>query len=164
MTAGSLHPSATDRLIADHLAAELADLERFCKLLHAEQDVLTRAEADKLPPLVEEKSVLAGRLGQRLAEREQALLALGLPKGREGMTAWLAARRDPQLDALWTQLLDHTGQARRQQELNGRLLALQLQNTQQALAALMSASGRPLTYGPDGQQRVGGGGRTLGSA
>lgn len=164
MTAGSLPPSATDRLIAGHLAGELADLERFCELLHAEQEVLTRAEADKLPPLVEEKSALAGRLGQQLAEREQALLALGLPQGRDGMAAWLASRRDSALDTLWGQLLERTGHARRQQELNGRLLALQLQNTQQALAALMSASGRPLTYGPDGHQRMGGGGRPLGSA
>ena len=161
MTAGS----PQDSLIRRRLAEELGDLRRFFSLLEAERDILTRGEADKLPPLVEQKSTLATRLSALLAEREQALANAGFPAGREGTEAWLSKLppADPAREQ-WAQLLALAEEARRQQETNGKLIAIQLQNTQQALAALMSASGRPLTYGPDGQQRVGGGGRRLGSA
>jgi flagellar biosynthesis protein FlgN len=165
VTSGQTLPSPTDILIGQTLVEELAALERFHSLLLQEQEVLTHAHADKLPPLVEQKSALAGRLGQFLAERERSLTASGFPTGREGMDAWLAVQPEKQrLSEIWARLLHLAEEARRQQALNGKLIAIQLQHTQQALAALMSAGGHPLTYGPDGQQRVGGGGRTLGSA
>jgi flagella synthesis protein FlgN len=157
--------SPTDVLIGQRLAEELAELQKFCELLDTERGVLEKGQADKLPPLVQETSLLATRLGQLLAERERALTQAGFGGGREGMEAWLAQRpQDTKAQDKWQQLLKLAEEARRLQALNGKLIALQLQHTQQALAALMSASGRPLTYGPDGQQRVGGGGRALGSA
>lgn len=157
--------SPHDNLIEQRLAEELGELERFLTLLDAEQIVLQQGEADKLPPLVEQKSALAARLGQLLAEREQLLINAGFTGGREGMESWLARQSNTtNLVEQWRRLLAMAQTARDRQDTNGKLIAVQLQHNQQALAALMSASGRPLTYGPDGQQRVGGGGRTLGSA
>lgn len=154
-----------DILIAQRLADELGELERFLTLLDAEQAVLQQGEADKLPPLVAQKSALAARLGQLLAQREQSLINAGFAGGREGMESWLARQSNAsRLLEQWQRLLTMAQTARDRQDTNGKLIALQLQHNQQALAALMSASGRPLTYGPDGQQRVGGGGRALGSA
>lgn len=161
----SAPPSPSDRLIEQQLTEELAELQRFSTLLASEQEILAKGEADKLPPVVEQKSVLAGRLSKLLADRERALIQAGFAIGREGMEAWLA--HHPQPDSLrekWRGLLELAAKARSQQETNGKLIAIQLQYNQQAIAALMSASGRTLTYGPDGQQRIGGGGRTLGSA
>ena len=163
MALGNISPA--DVLIGQRLAEELAELQKFCEVLDAERGVLEKGQADKLPPLVQETSQLATRLGQLLAERERALTQAGFDGGREGMESWLAQRKqDTKAQDKWQQLLKLAEEARRLQTLNGKLIALQLQHTQQALAALMSASGRPLTYGPDGQQRVGGGGRALGSA
>jgi flagellar biosynthesis/type III secretory pathway chaperone len=158
-------PSPADRLIEQTLTDELGALQQFCTLLAEEQEVLKRGEADKLPPIVEKKSVLAGRLSELLTQREHALTSAGQESGREGMESWLAKRpRQTAIEPLWHRLLDLAVTARSQQELNGKLIAMQLLHNQQAIAALMSASGRPLTYGPDGHQRMGGGGRTLGSA
>jgi flagella synthesis protein FlgN len=161
----SATPSPSDHLIEQQLTEEIAELHRFLALLFIEQEILAKGEADKLPPVVEQKSVLAGRLSKLLADREHALIQAGFVIGREGMEAWLATC--PASDGSqnkWLGLLELAAKARAQQEINGKLIAIQLQHNQQAIAALMSASGRPLTYGPDGQQRVGGGGRTLGSA
>ncbi len=158
-------PSSADLLIEQTLADELGALQHFCTLLAEEQEVLKRGEADKLPPIVEKKSVLAGRLGELLAQREHALTNAGQSAGREGMESWLVKHpRQTEIGKTWHRLLDLAVTARSQQELNGKLIAMQLLHNQQAIAALMSASGRPLTYGPDGHQRMGGGGRTLGSA
>ena len=163
MSPGSISP--VDVLIGQRLAEELTELQRFCEVLEAERSVLEKGQADHLPPLVENKSKLATRLGQLLSERERALTQLGLEAGRVGMEAWLTHRpQDSKARDKWQLLLTLAEDARKLQAINGKLIALQLQHTQQALAVLMSASGRPLTYGPDGQQRVGGGGRALGSA
>ena len=163
MTLGSISPA--DVLIGQRLAEELSELQGFCEALAAERAVLEKGQADQLPPIVENKSKLATRLGQLLTERERALTQLGLGDGRAGMEAWLAQRpQDSKARDKWQLLLTLAEEARKLQAVNGKLISLQLQHTQQALAALMSASGRPLTYGPDGQQRVGGGGRALGSA
>lgn len=147
------------------LSAELAELRNFRSLLAEEQSLLQRGDAEELSGLTGKKSALAARLGELLHEREKALSSHGFTAGREGMESWLelksttAASRDD-----WRELLLLAEEARREHEINGKLIAVQLQNNQQALAALMLAGGRPLTYGPDGQQRVGGGGRNLGSA
>lgn len=163
MSIGNTSPP--DPVIGQRLAEELGELQQFCKALDTERGVLEKGQADKLPALVQETSRLATRLGHLLSEREQALTQMGFESGRRGMEAWLAQRpHDAGVQAAWQQLLSLAEEARRLQALNGKLIAVQLQHTQQALAALMSASGRPITYGPDGQQRVGGGGRALGSA
>lgn len=163
MVIGNISPA--DVLIGQRLAEELGELQQFCKVLDTERGALEKGQADKLPALVQETSRLATRLGQLLSEREQALTQAGFESGRSGMETWLAQRRhDAKAQNTWKQLLDLAEEARRLQALNGKLIAVQLQHTQQALAALMSASGRPITYGPDGQQKVGGGGRALGSA
>lgn len=54
-------------------------------------------------------------------------------------------------------------EARALNEANGKLIALRMQHNQQALTSLMAAADRSVTYGPDGQQRVGSG-RSLGKA
>jgi flagella synthesis protein FlgN len=132
--------------------------------LLSEQEILRRGDADKLPPLSDKKSALAERLGALLKSRESALVQGGHTGNREGMELWLGASHPNPLRDQWSRLLQLATTARAQQEVNGKLIAIQMQHTQQALTALMTASGRPLTYGPDGQQRLGGGGRNLGSA
>ena len=147
------------------LAAELLKLQEFRTLLAREQTLLQSGDAEGLLGLTENKSALATRLGELLGEREQVLTSAGFKAGREGMEAWLASQPAKAAARVeWQQLLRLAEEARREHDINGKLIAIHLQHNQQALATLMSAGGRPLTYGPDGQQRVGGGGRVLGSA
>lgn len=62
---------------------------------------------------------------------------------------------------LWRDL---ASEARTLNEANGKLIALRLQHNRQALNVLMTAADAVATYGPDGQQQAGLGGRILGSA
>jgi flagellar biosynthesis/type III secretory pathway chaperone len=85
------------------------------------------------------------------------------------MASWLDSLGAPtkqSFAASWGQLLTLAETCQREHALNGKLIAMQLVQTQQALTALTAASGQTLTYGPDGQQsqhRLGSG-RNLGSA
>ena len=152
--------------IAGILADELVALRDFVALLKTEQSILVEGDADGLATLIEKKSALAARLTDCSQGRETALAASKLPSGRAGMDAWLAAIPD---DATarknWQELLPLAVEARNLNELNGKLIGTRLQHNQQVLAALMSATERAMTYGPDGQSLASAGsGRMLGSA
>ncbi len=154
--------------VGELLAAEWAALKQFRDLLVREQAILQQNQADLLPAMSQEKAALASQLGDLLQRRERALATAGCGSGRQGMESWMArlpaGQRQAQ-ETRWNELLLLTRTCRDEHALNGKLIALQLARTQQALSALMLAGGQALTYGPDGQQHVGlGGGRTLGSA
>jgi flagella synthesis protein FlgN len=131
---------------------ELSDLKRFCALLEEERKILTGAQADRLPDIANEKSVLAAQLSRLEAQRDSLLSQLGFPGGRSGVEAWLASR--PNADAernQWKELLEFARRARDGNETNGRLINLLLKQNQDALSALLSG-GTESIYGTDGQQ------------
>ncbi|MBU0752745.1 MAG: flagellar protein FlgN [Gammaproteobacteria bacterium] len=153
--------------IATILADELAALREFVLLLQDEQVTLVAGNADHLTSLIDKKSALAARLTDCAQRREAALATAGFQSGRSGMDAWLATcPADAASRNNWRELLMLASEARSQNELNGKLIGTRLQHNQQALAALMGATERAMTYGPDGQTSVrpGGSGRILGSA
>lgn len=149
------------------LADELKGVADFVAVLESEQALLVSpVDVDALLELVKSKSELSSRLAQLTEQREKLLTPPGGPRpGRKGMEAWLetlsatdAAR------TLWGKLMQIAARARTLNETNARLLNVHLQHNQQALAVLMKAANQAVTYGADGQQRTGGGGRFLGSA
>lgn len=161
-----MHPDSAQ--LALKLHTELTELRQFRELLARETLILEAGKVDDLPLITERKGLLAARLGQLLQEREAVLTRMNLGSGLAGMTAWLATLPDPirnENAQHWEKLLKLVGDCRREHELNGKLINLLMAENQKALAVLLSAGGQPLTYGPDGQQRIGPGtGRTLGSA
>jgi flagella synthesis protein FlgN len=150
--------------LAKLLSEELAILRNFVDLLGREQDLLAKGAAEPLTALASEKSVMATALAQLAAAREAELGRLGLPCGRAGMDAWLDATGAATDQVDWQRLLILAAKARALNETNGKLIGLHLNNNQQALNVLMGAVDRAVTYGPDGQQKTGSGGRSLGSA
>jgi flagella synthesis protein FlgN len=109
-------------------------LEAFVEVLRREQTLLTEGSIEALAPLIAEKSSLADRLNR-------------LPPSEEAAFRDLAAT------------------ARTLNETNGKLIALRMPHNQQALAILVAAANQAtITYGPDGQQQTGLGGRMLGKA
>lgn len=149
--------------LASLLASELQVLESFVVLLEREQELLAGGATELLTALSAEKSGTARELSRLAAERDGELSRLGHAPGRDGMEAWTGAAGSNSRDN-WLRLLDLAAQARALNEANGKLIGLQLQHNQQALNILMSAVDQAVTYGPDGQQKPGGGGRSLGSA
>ncbi len=146
------------------LSEEVDKLRQFIELLQHEQELLKRGDTEALLPLIEKKNGLANALGTYAQMRENELARLGLPAGRAGMEAWLTMGGEHAPHSDWKNLLVLAAQAQDINATNGKLIGLHMQHNQQAFNALMGAAGRAMTYGPDGQQQVGGGGRTLGTA
>ena len=83
------------------------------------------------------------------------------------MQEWLASRAgidQPELSALWQQVLEAANQARALNGSNGGLIGARLNHNQAALAALQTAARSLGTYGPDGQPQMPSGQRELGRA
>jgi flagellar biosynthesis/type III secretory pathway chaperone len=146
------------------LGEELLKLKEFVVLLEREQELLARADTEALLPLIDTKSALAALLAEYSASRETQLKALRLPPGRDGVQAWLEQGGSTAERKSWQELLDLAARLRALNETNGKLIALHMQSNQQAFNALMAAANRAMTYGPDGQQHTGLGGRILGKA
>lgn len=150
--------------LAELLAQELGLLHSFVTLLRHEQSLLVDGKADTLADVAEEKSGLSGQLATRATAREEELARRGYAAGRAGMDDWIKSADGTTSRRRWQQLLQLAADARALNETNGKLIAVHLQANQQALNTLMAAVDQAATYGPDGQQRAGAGGRSLGSA
>lgn len=138
--------------LSELLVRELSDLRRFCALIEEERNVLTGAQADRLPDIATKKSSLAGQLSQLETQRDALLTKGGWPKGRSGVEAWLASHPNADVKRQWNELLKLASQARDGNETNGRLINLLLKQNQDALSVLVSG-GTESIYGSDGQQR-----------
>lgn len=153
--------TALPRLVAE----ELAQLRVFVTALQREQQSLVDGHLDNLLPLAEEKSRIAASLGSLAEQRNKALAAAGLAADKTGMMDWLTSQpKSAASRAEWDNLLELAAEARRLNELNGKLIATRMQHNQQALAVLHAAVNRAMMYGPDGQQHTSGFGRHLGTA
>lgn len=146
------------------LGAEVSAFAAFIDLLQREQDVLKTAKTERLVSIIEEKSAHSAKLAQLAQQRETALQQAGYAVSRSGMETWLAHAGQPDWTADWQRLIALADTARELNRLNGKLIGVFMSQNQQAFSALMAASNRAITYGPDGQQQAGLGGRILGSA
>ena len=146
------------------LEEEVGRLKEFIGLLQREQELLKQGDTDALLPLIETKTQLADRLATFARARETYLARQGFPAGRPGMESWLQRHGSDAQRQSWHALLQLAQEARDLNELNGKLIGLHMQHNQQAFTALMNATNRAMTYGPDGQQQAGLGGRILGTA
>lgn len=150
--------------LGDALDAEISKLKDFIALLQREQDFLKAGDTDSLLPLIDTKTLLSNTLAGYATAREAALKQQGLPVDRSGMEAWLKRHGQPSHQQAWQTLLTLAAEARELNSLNGKLIGLHMSHNQHAFNALMGATDRAMTYGPDGQQHSGGGGRILGTA
>lgn len=157
---GTPAPSRLQNLLLE----EAAQLRGFLALLEREQQALVAGDVDQLMPLAEEKNRVFARLAGLGDARNKTLAAESLPPDRPGVESWLD--RHPELSGLrktWQDLLELTLKAREINQVNGNLIGTRLANNQQALSTLLSAANQAALYGPDGQARPIGGGRSLGS-
>lgn len=150
--------------LGNTLNAEISKLKEFIALLQREQDFLKAGDTESLLPIIDTKTLFSNALAGYAATREAALKQLGLPAGRNGMEEWLKHHGQALHQEAWQTLLALANEARELNILNGKLIGLHMSHNQQAFNALMGATDRAMTYGPDGQQHTGGGGRILGTA
>jgi flagella synthesis protein FlgN len=163
-----LPPAAPDRTaFAAVIEAELAAYGELCKVLQDEQDSLQRGDVEALQQLTERKSTQIERLAGLGADRADFLTRMQLPATPAGMQTWLREHAGVHRDALadaWERLLATAQEARALNDLNGSLVALRLNHSQAALAALHQAGRQHVFYGPDGQSQFEPVARALGRA
>lgn len=142
-------------------------LGEFLAAIEAERRCLSGSDVGALSGTTNRKSDLAAQLSQLESQRDAALVAKGFAAGRAGVEAWLASlavqsSRAPR--ATWKSILESVKKAKRENDLNGKLIATRLQQNQQALGILLGEGNDSNTYGADGQRSAKAGRRTLGSA
>jgi flagellar biosynthesis/type III secretory pathway chaperone len=150
MKAGALGAAAR----RDALRAEIAGFQSLIRVLHAEADALRRADADALHALSSAKLEQVSNLQGFARQRAHELRAYGLPQTSAGIRAWLAHGGDADgVNDDWLHLTKLALDAKRQNEVNGRLAARQRWHFDAALGALIQAAGVPTVYGADGRAR-----------
>ena len=147
------------------LQEELRQLEAFIAHLRHEQEAIKCRDAQKLNKAILDKSALLESLNQLEANRNALLKARGFGADRDGVDAWLD-RHDSQGEARrqWSELLSRAKQAKELNDLNGRLIAIHLQATQEVLAAISPPKVPTTLYGANGQVSAPTGNRIIDAA
>lgn len=139
--------------------AELAGFQALIKVLKAEADALRRADADALSILSNAKLEWVAALQSLARQRASEMKRAGLPETAAGLKEWLAhPRATPAIREDWHRLTQLALEAKRQNDVNGRLAARQRWHFDAALGALLEAAGVSSTHGANGRVR-----RTTGS-
>lgn len=137
--------------LVELLSRETGLVREFIASLDGEQEALRKGETEPLVAIGRRKNELVEQLNAAEGERNAFLQQAGYPGDRDGMAAWLEKNRGDRSAAdHWNKLLELAGQARQINDLNGRLIAMRLQATSQALASLTQQSQRTSLYGRDG--------------
>jgi flagellar biosynthesis protein FlgN len=124
----------------------------FIKLLKKEQDALKLGEVSALATLGEQKETLVRQLNLLEVARGETLGSAGHEHIPSAMKNWLHEHPEAlEAAANWKQLLTLAREAKHLHELNGRLVAMHLQQTDELLGALTNQSRKNSLYGSDGQ-------------
>ena len=134
------------------IESETELLAAFVKALGEEQEALKRGDAPALPALTQRKSELMAAMNTLAELRNSFLAQSGSGKDIEGMSAWLSTHPSEKgVQQSWKKLLLVARQGREFNRVNGQLIQLRLQATQEALASLNLQARQTALYGRDGQ-------------
>ena len=134
------------------LSAEILAVREFKSLLQAEQQSLVEGKVGVLAEISKAKVDQVEQLNRLAAERLRKLADQGYPPGRSGMDRWASDTGAAAME-VWQSMLEIAAEAQRINTTNGALIHSRLQNNQQALSALLSATNQASLYGPDGQRQ-----------
>ncbi|HZX31683.1 MAG TPA: flagellar protein FlgN [Rhodocyclaceae bacterium] len=138
-------------VLADLLARESEAVRAFIASLTEEQEALKRGETDVVAAIALKKSQQIEQLNAAEKERNALLQEAGYRGDTDGMKTWLATNgNDRGVAEGWTQLMELAAQAKRINDLNGRLIAIRLQAANQAIGILTEQHQRSSLYGRDG--------------
>ena len=141
---------------------EAAQLRGFVDLLVNEERLLVEGQTDALLAVAEEKNQRYRQLQKLGDERTRLLTRIGQPVSDASIRALCA--NAPAALASWDTLLQLAREARDRNARNGVLISDRMQHNQAALTTLLAAANQPQLYGPDGQSRPAGSGRSRGMA
>jgi flagella synthesis protein FlgN len=158
-------PAAEDRVFEREIELEERELSRLVDLLADEQRVLTRRDDELLLGIAAEKAKQLSSLERLAARRNQFLKQRGLRPDHAGMLAWTASHPERAGAArAWARVEDLARTARDSNDVNGGLIADELQRFNRRLSFLNAAASNDATYTPGGYTRPIPPQRTLGEA
>lgn len=158
-------PVADAEAVQRELALEASALARFVELLGREQGALRDQGIEEMNGLVADKSRGLEELSLHTAQRERRLKTAGFATDAAGMRAWLARYAStPAIAGGWSRVTALAEQARQENEINGRLVSIQMQRTGRQLDFLNRMALNEPTYCADGVARADVRMRSLGEA
>lgn len=143
-----------------YLAEEVSCAAELTACLEQEQQQLCAIDAaEALQQTIIAKNVLVAKMTSLAERRHKALGANGFTASEAGMMAWL--EKSPAALSTWNELLQSARRARELNQVNGTLINTHMARTRAALSILQQMPADSTVYGPDGQQDMRGGTRTL---
>lgn len=143
-----------------HLAEEVSCASELAACLEREQRQLSAVDtAEALQQTIAAKNLLVARMTSLAERRHKALAEQGYAASEAGMRAWL--EKSSASLPIWNELLNAARRARELNQINGTLINTHMARTRAALSVLQQKPAGSTVYGPDGQQDMRGGGRTL---
>ena len=151
-------------VLAAILDQEIVLLSSFIALLEKEQSALKLGESTLLPGICEQKLALIAQLNAQESTRGNAL-QLNADNLHTGTIQWLQAHPDDRNAAdRWKKMIELARNAKHLHELNGRLVQMHLQQTNELLASLTRKAEQNTFYGSNGQAQSVTGSRLVDSA
>ncbi|WXL25733.1 flagellar protein FlgN [Ectopseudomonas mendocina] len=124
-------------IIAQDLQQDCVDHQRLLELMQALHQQLLERNTQQIDQLNEQINPLISQSRQRAERRSKVLGAFGLSIGPEAMQRLLGRYPQPQRQKLlqaWANLAELTVHCKRQNERNGKLLAMQNELLEQMLS------------------------------
>lgn len=135
-----------DSSLASIIEAEFGEAGRFLDLLKEEEGALISGDIEKLSEILQKKSPLLLEISNLNRQRSQLM-----PQNEIGK--WLESH--PESGETWKKLHAVSGEIRKINETNGKMIDIRLRTTQQALGLLQSLANTSTGfYGPDGQTSI----------
>lgn len=134
-------------VIAQDLQQDCADYQRLLGLMQALHQQLLERNSQQIDVLNEQINPLLDQSRQRAERRSKVLSAFRFGAGQDAMLRLLNRYPQPQRQQhhqQWLQLAELAGQCKRQNERNGKLLAMQ----NEFLEQLLSEPGSAQLYSP----------------
>lgn len=141
------------------LAEEVEHFGRFCLLLREEREALASQDGATLERVVGDKEKICRALGELARRRQEALGTTAPDAVRPRLEAY-----SPALAVSWDRLLELAREAQELNQVNGRIIELQLHQNRQAFNLLKGAQGASALYTAAGQPESAPNARDLGSA
>ncbi len=139
----------------DLLKEQLKVATTLQQVLESESEALQSRDADRLRTLSTEKIELTTTLEQLAARQAQQLAACGLsqtPGGLGDYARQLPDAQRPAFNKTVAALGEVLARSKRQNQINGQMIAASRQSVDLALSILRGQNGsRELTYGPGGE-------------
>jgi flagella synthesis protein FlgN len=135
------------------LRREIKDVQGLVETLGQEYEALRQRDADNLDKVVVLKEQQLETLNALAGERAELLREAGFAADRSGFGAVLDADSSGTLRTLWQSVEEALQQCQQQNQLNGKLLDVSKQQTQELLSLLLGneAGGRTGLYDESGK-------------